>query len=117
MAAEIRPQLTARRRAINRRREEAEVKNEIVVYSETAEVGMMIVVTSPFHQQLSVSSSHDVAKNVKKAKAYGARRMVLGRWCPGMLLIAAHPNRPLRGRDCRVGIPSVVLHQTDVGGA
>jgi hypothetical protein len=27
------------------------VKNEIVVYSETAEVGMMIVVTSPFHQQ------------------------------------------------------------------
>jgi hypothetical protein len=46
LAAEIRPQLTARRRATNRRREEDEVKNEIVVYSETVEVGMMIVVTS-----------------------------------------------------------------------
>jgi len=39
LAAEIRPQLAARRRATNRRREESEVKNEI------CEVGMMIVVT------------------------------------------------------------------------
>ena len=53
MAAEIRPQLTARRRATNRReRRSPRWKNEIVVYSETAEIGMMIVVTSPCEKAL-----------------------------------------------------------------